>query len=101
MLQDMGAYLQYNPACLCQLEFLEKLVWFAWSVFLWPKLVFKSIYWFIWLCIQYEDDEGDRVLLTTDSDLANAVSNAKSLGQKVISLFSWILQISSCHYIKF
>ncbi|KAF3330967.1 CBS domain-containing protein CBSCBSPB3 [Carex littledalei] len=34
----------------------------------------------------YDDDEGDRVLLTTDSDLANAVSNAKSLGQKVLRL---------------
>ncbi|RCV37270.1 hypothetical protein SETIT_8G049500v2 [Setaria italica] len=31
----------------------------------------------------YEDDEGDKVLLTTDSDLAGAVFNAKSSGLKV------------------
>ncbi|RCV37269.1 hypothetical protein SETIT_8G049500v2 [Setaria italica] len=30
----------------------------------------------------YEDDEGDKVLLTTDSDLAGAVFNAKSSGLK-------------------
>ncbi|VAI03505.1 unnamed protein product [Triticum turgidum subsp. durum] len=30
----------------------------------------------------YDDDEGDRVLLTTDSDLAGAVLNAKSSGLK-------------------
>ncbi|KAJ4795540.1 CBS domain containing protein [Rhynchospora pubera] len=34
----------------------------------------------------YDDDEGDRVLLSTDSDLLSAVSNAKSLGQKVLRL---------------
>ena len=33
--------------------------------------------------MQYDDDEGDRVLLTTDSDLAGAVLNAKSSGLKV------------------
>lgn len=37
--------------------------------------------------MQYEDDEGDKVLLTTDSDLAGAVFNAKSSGLKVF-LFS-------------
>ncbi|CAN6330667.1 unnamed protein product [Urochloa humidicola] len=34
----------------------------------------------------YEDDEGDRVLLTTDSDLAGAVLHAKSSGLKVLKL---------------
>lgn len=33
--------------------------------------------------MQYEDDEGDKVLLTTDSDLAGAVFIAKSSGLKV------------------
>nr|CAB3491051.1 unnamed protein product [Digitaria exilis] len=36
----------------------------------------------------YEDDEGDKVLLTTDSDLAGAVFNAKSSGLKVILFFA-------------
>ncbi|GJN28563.1 hypothetical protein PR202_gb16703 [Eleusine coracana subsp. coracana] len=34
----------------------------------------------------YEDDEGDRVLLMTDSDLANAVLYAKSSGLKALRL---------------
>ncbi|CAN6335675.1 unnamed protein product [Urochloa humidicola] len=34
----------------------------------------------------YEDDEGDRVLLTTDSDLTGAVLHAKSSGLKVLKL---------------
>ncbi|CAN6325946.1 unnamed protein product [Urochloa humidicola] len=34
----------------------------------------------------YEDDEGDRVLLTTDSDPAGAVLHAKSSGLKVLKL---------------
>ncbi|KAG9140599.1 hypothetical protein Leryth_025952 [Lithospermum erythrorhizon] len=34
----------------------------------------------------YEDDEGDKVLLTMDGDLIAAVSNARSLGQKVLKL---------------
>ncbi|KAL5224099.1 hypothetical protein ABZP36_010738 [Zizania latifolia] len=34
----------------------------------------------------YEDDEGDRVLLTTDTDLAGAVLHAKSSGLKVLKL---------------
>lgn len=33
--------------------------------------------------LQYEDDEGDRVLLTADGDLVGAVSHARSLGLKV------------------
>ncbi|KAK4477783.1 hypothetical protein RD792_017045 [Penstemon davidsonii] len=35
----------------------------------------------------YEDDEGDKVLLTTDGDLVGAVNHARSLGQKVRGLF--------------
>lgn len=37
--------------------------------------------------IQYEDDEGDKVLLVTDGDLIAAVNHARSLGLKVIRLF--------------
>ncbi|KAM7523506.1 hypothetical protein LguiA_013408 [Lonicera macranthoides] len=34
----------------------------------------------------YEDDEGDKVLLTTDSDLITAVNHARSAGLKVLRL---------------
>ncbi|KAI3984079.1 hypothetical protein MKX01_035206 [Papaver californicum] len=34
----------------------------------------------------YEDDEGDKVLLTIDSDLAGAVSHARTTGLKVLRL---------------
>ncbi|GAA0148494.1 kinase modulator [Lithospermum erythrorhizon] len=34
----------------------------------------------------YEDDEGDKVLLTTDGDLIAAVSHARSIGKKVLKL---------------
>ncbi|KAF3782246.1 CBS domain-containing protein [Nymphaea thermarum] len=34
----------------------------------------------------YEDDEGDRVLLTNDSDLAGAISHARLAGLKVLRL---------------
>ncbi|XP_059283743.1 CBS domain-containing protein CBSCBSPB3 [Lycium ferocissimum] len=34
----------------------------------------------------YEDDEGDKVLLTSDSDLVGAVNHARSLGLKVLRL---------------
>ncbi|KAK3038573.1 hypothetical protein RJ639_028024 [Escallonia herrerae] len=34
----------------------------------------------------YEDDEGDKVLLTTDSDLVSAISHARSVGLKVLRL---------------
>ncbi|KVH89683.1 CBS domain-containing protein CBSCBSPB3 isoform X1 [Cynara cardunculus var. scolymus] len=34
----------------------------------------------------YEDDEGDRVLLSTDNDLVSAVNHARSAGQKVLRL---------------
>ncbi|PON96299.1 CBS- PB1 domain contining protein [Trema orientale] len=36
--------------------------------------------------ILYEDDEGDKVLLATDSDLINAVNHARSIGLKVLRL---------------
>ncbi|XP_031122123.1 CBS domain-containing protein CBSCBSPB3 [Ipomoea triloba] len=38
------------------------------------------------LQILYEDDEGDKVLLTTDTDLIGAVSHARSVGLKVLRL---------------
>ncbi|KAI3919500.1 hypothetical protein MKW92_033012 [Papaver armeniacum] len=34
----------------------------------------------------YEDDEGDKVLLTTDSDLAAAINHARTTGLKVLRL---------------
>ncbi|KAF5203958.1 Cbs domain-containing protein cbscbspb3 [Thalictrum thalictroides] len=34
----------------------------------------------------YEDDEGDKVILATDSDLIGAVSHARSIGLKVLRL---------------
>lgn len=34
----------------------------------------------------YEDDDGDRVLLATDSDLVAAISHARLVGQKVLRL---------------
>ncbi|KAI3451600.1 hypothetical protein Pfo_008265 [Paulownia fortunei] len=34
----------------------------------------------------YEDDEGDKVLLTTDGDLVGAVTHARSVGLKVLRL---------------
>ncbi|KAJ7945141.1 CBS domain-containing protein [Quillaja saponaria] len=37
--------------------------------------------------ILYEDDEGDKVLLATDSDLVAAVSHARSAGLKVLKLY--------------
>ncbi|CAN6929776.1 unnamed protein product [Brassica oleracea] len=36
--------------------------------------------------IIYEDDEGDKVLITSDSDLVGAVTLARSAGQKVLRL---------------
>ncbi|MQL87976.1 hypothetical protein Taro_020524 [Colocasia esculenta] len=36
--------------------------------------------------LMYEDDEGDRVLLSTDSDLTDAVSHARVAGWKVLRL---------------
>lgn len=40
------------------------------------------------LCMffQYDDDDGDRVLLASDSDLVAAVSHSRSAGQKVMVL---------------
>ncbi|MFS8035233.1 putative CBS domain-containing protein CBSCBSPB [Helianthus anomalus] len=45
------------------------------------------------LQLLYDDDEGDRVLLTTDSDLVGAVSHARLAGQKVLRLH---LDYSDC-----
>ncbi|CAM8951020.1 unnamed protein product [Rhodiola kirilowii] len=36
--------------------------------------------------LMYEDDEGDKVLLSTDSDLIEAVNHARSIGVKVLRL---------------
>ncbi|THU44663.1 hypothetical protein C4D60_Mb02t09740 [Musa balbisiana] len=36
--------------------------------------------------VQYEDDEGDRVLLITDNDVVGAVNHARSAGWKVLRL---------------
>ncbi|VVB02292.1 unnamed protein product [Arabis nemorensis] len=39
------------------------------------------------LQIMYQDDEGDKVLISRDSDLVAAVTFARSLGQKVLRLY--------------
>lgn len=50
---------------------------------------------------QYDDDEGDRVVLTTDGDLSAAIQHARSAGWKVTTEHSFIslllfLQPPSC-----
>lgn len=40
---------------------------------------------FIYYIFQYEDDEGDKVLLATDADLIGAIGHARTVGQKVIN----------------
>lgn len=49
-------------------------------------LIFLTIF-------QYEDDEGDKVLLATDSDLISAVTHARSIGLKVLffSVTKWFV----------
>lgn len=39
---------------------------------------------YIYTYFQYEDDEGDKILLATDGDLHGAVNHARSIGRKVI-----------------
>lgn len=34
--------------------------------------------------MQYEDDEGDKVLLATDGDLIGAINHARTTGLKVV-----------------
>ncbi|XP_020554677.1 CBS domain-containing protein CBSCBSPB3 isoform X1 [Sesamum indicum] len=46
----------------------------------------------------YEDDEGDKVLLTTDGDLLSAVTHARSAGQKGISKCQQILRLHLEYY---
>jgi hypothetical protein len=46
--------------------------------------------------MQYEDDEGDRVLLTTDADLAGAVLHAKSSGLKVTLFCAFCDYLFNC-----
>jgi hypothetical protein len=40
---------------------------------------------------QYKDDEGDRVLLATDSDFVAAIEHARSAGWKVFSLYFFVI----------
>jgi hypothetical protein len=49
---------------------------------------------------QYNDDEGDRVILTTVSDLTAAIEHAKSAGWKVIvvTLFFQLAAMEHKHY---
>lgn len=42
--------------------------------------------------MQYEDEEHDRVVLASDSDLAAAVDHAKTVGLKVV----WICLLVPC-----
>lgn len=58
----------------------------------------QMIYYFC-LFLQYEDDEGDQVLLVTDSDLVGAANNARSLGIKVLwTHFIIFLLIFNIHH---
>lgn len=41
-------------------------------------ILFDALWW------QYEDDEGDKVILSTDSDLVAAVNHARQAGLKVL-----------------
>ena len=41
--------------------------------------------------MQYEDDEGDRVILVADDDLVNAITYARLSGAKV--LYSFLVQL--------
>ncbi|XP_021900518.1 LOW QUALITY PROTEIN: CBS domain-containing protein CBSCBSPB3-like [Carica papaya] len=43
----------------------------------------------------YEDDEGDKILLTTDGDLISAVGQARSTGQKVLNCI-WSFSVQAC-----
>lgn len=44
------------------------------------------------LWLQYEDDEGDKVLLATDSDLVAAVNYARLAGLKVNWIYFYPVQ---------
>lgn len=48
------------------------------------QFVGNALTWIVLHAQQYDDDEGDRVLLTSDSDLTAAIQHAKSAGWKVI-----------------
>ena len=48
------------------------------------QLVSSDLLCHIDLGMQYEDDEGDRVILATDNDLINAITYARSSGAKVL-----------------
>lgn len=50
------------------------------------SILFHVIKKFLPFVLQYMDDEGDRVLLSTDSDLVGAVNHAKLAGWKVFFL---------------
>jgi len=41
------------------------------------------------ICLQYEDEEHDQVVLASDSDLAAAVDHAKTSGLKVLWICCW------------
>ena len=50
--------------------------------------------------VQYEDDEDDKVLLTTDSDLVGAVYHARFAGWKVNFLLTALVEVFGClHFI--
>lgn len=70
------------------------LVSFFFSFFLFLKK--KTLYF-----PQYEDDEGDKVLLATDADLVGAIGHARSVGLKVMdrpcfNTFMYIYILSLC-----
>ena len=46
---------------------------------------------------QYEDDEGDKVVLSTDGDLSGAVNHARFTGLKVVNL----VKVFNLHVLSF
>lgn len=50
---------------------------------------------------QFEDDEGDRVLLATDDDLVSAVSHARGVGLKVLQALLLLFYLYLVRILKF
>lgn len=51
--------------------------------------------------MQYEDDEGDRVLMDTDNDLIGAVNHARLTGWKVILSSAFLFKLGSREVLKY
>ena len=51
--------------------------------------------------MQYEDDEGDRVLMDTDNDLIGAVNHARLAGWKVIFSSAFLSKLRLREVLKY